>query len=324
MNVRRLALLAGILVASLTLTGCQTASSGGSASTHQLTVGFSQVGAESGWRTANTKDIRAAFAHANITLKFSDAQQQQENQIATIRAYIQQRVNVIAFSPVVESGWDTVLKEAKTAGIPVVLTDRAIDTSDSSLFVTRLGSDFVREGQKAGEWATKEFATSTSVNVIEIEGTTGSAPTIGRRTGFARAIGTDSKFKIIATQDGGFTRSGGEQAMEALLKAHPDVDLVYSQNDDMALGAIQAIEAAGKRPGIDIKVESIDATRDGMTALAAGKINFIVECNPLLGAGLVTVVKAIAAGKHVPKLVISQERTFTREQAIRALPTRKY
>jgi len=323
-NLRKVALVASILASSLVLSGCQAASADGSGSGGAITVGFSQVGAESGWRTANTKDIRAAFAHAHITLKFSDAQQQQENQIATIRAYIQQRVSVIAFSPVVESGWDTVLKEAKAAGIPVVLTDRAIDTSDPSLYVTRLGSDFVKEGEKAGQWATKEFASATSVNVIEIEGTTGSAPTIGRRTGFANAIGHDPKFHIIATQDGGFTRSGGEQAMEALLKAHPGVDLVYSQNDDMALGAIQAIEAAGKKPGTDIKVESIDATHDGMEALAEGKINFIVECNPLLGAGLVKVVTEIVAGKHVPKWLVSSERTFTREQAIRALPTRKY
>ncbi|MFD1152753.1 ABC transporter substrate-binding protein, partial [Saccharothrix hoggarensis] len=213
-------------------------------------------------------------------LKFSDAQQKQENQIKAIRSYIQQKVDVIAFSPVVETGWDTVLLEAKRANIPVILTDRAIDSDDSTLYKTFLGSDFVEEGKKAGEWLKANAAGAK--NVVELQGTTGAAPAIDRKKGFEDAI-AGSDLKIVATQTGDFTRSGGKQVMEAFLKSVPQIDVVYAHNDDMGLGAIEAIKAAGKVPGKDIKIITVDAVKDGMTALAAGEINFIVECNPLLG-----------------------------------------
>ncbi|MCX7520813.1 ABC transporter substrate-binding protein [Microbacterium sp. STN6] len=310
------------------LAGC-TASGGASADgpkdTKDLVVGFAQVGAESGWRTANTKDIQSSFKEAGITLKFSDAQQKQENQIKAIRSYIQQKVDVIAFSPVVESGWDTVLKEAKNAGIPVVLTDRAVDSKDTSLYETFLGSDFVTEGKKAGEWALNEFKdASGTVPIIQLEGTTGSAPAIDRTKGFADAIAANPNLKIVASQTGDFTRSGGKQVMEALLKAHPDVKLLWAQNDDMGLGAIEAIEAAGKVPGKDIKIITADATHDGMQAAADGKINFIVECNPLMGKQLIEIVKKINKGEDVPKRIVTDETTFTSAQAKEALPSRKY
>jgi len=312
----------------IALAGC-TASGGASADgpkdTKDLVVGFAQVGAESGWRTANTKDIQGSFKEAGITLKFSDAQQKQENQIKAIRSYIQQKVDVIAFSPVVESGWDTVLKEAKNAGIPVVLTDRAVDSKDTSLYETFLGSDFVTEGKKAGEWALNEFKDANgTVPIIQLEGTTGSAPAIDRTKGFADAIAANPNLKIVASQTGDFTRSGGKQVMEALLKAHPDVKLLWAQNDDMGLGAIEAIEAAGKVPGKDIKIITADATHDGMQAAADGKINFIVECNPLMGKQLIEIVKKINKGEDVPKRIVTDETTFTSAQAKEALPSRKY
>ena len=290
-----------------------------------IVVGFAQVGAESGWRTANTKSIQGAFEEAGIELKFSDAQQKQENQIKAIRSYIQQKVDVIAFSPVVESGWDTVLNEAKTAGIPVVLTDRAVDSSDESLYVTFLGSDFVEEGKKAGDWVVKEYADSSDpVKIVQLEGTTGSAPAIDRAEGFKTAISGESKFEVVASQTGDFTRAGGKQVAEALLKSNPDVDLIYAHNDDMGLGAIEAIEAAGKVPGQDIKIVTVDAVKDGMTALAEGKINFIVECSPLLGPQLMDVAQKIKAGESVPKRILTEETTFTAEQAKAALPSRQY
>ncbi len=304
----------------LALTGCTGSTGSGST----LVVGFSQVGAENGWRTANTNDIQSAFKTAGITLKFSNAEQQQDNQIAAIRSYIQQRVNVIAFSPVVETGWDTVLKEAKAAHIPVILTDRSISTKDKSLYVSLIGSNFLLEGQRAGKWAATEFAGTSQVNMLEIDGTTGAAPTIDRKTGFQDGVGHDPKFTLVGEQDGDFTRAGGEQVMEAELKAHPDINFVYAENDDMALGAIQAIEAAGEVPGKDIKIVSVDATHDGMEALASGKINFIVECSPLLGAELVKVVKEVAAGKTVPRRIVTVETTFDQAEAVAALPTRKY
>jgi len=311
------------------LAGC--ASGGGGAAAEgpkpidELVVGFAQVGAESGWRTANTKDIQASFEDAGIELKFSDAQQKQENQIKAIRSYIQQGVDYIAFSPVVETGWDAVLNEAKAAGIPVVLTDRAVDSKDTSLYVSFLGSDFIEEGKKAGLWVLDEYKDVTEpVNIVQLEGTTGAAPAIDRAEGFADVIRQNPNLKVVASQTGDFTRAGGKQVMEAMLKSNPDIDLVYAHNDDMGLGAIEAIEAAGLKPGEDIKIVTVDAVHDGMQALADGKINFIVECSPLLGKQLVDIIKTLNDGGSVEPRIITEETTFNQEQAIEALPDRQY
>jgi galactofuranose transport system substrate-binding protein len=312
-------------VVSVVSLGALTACAGGGSSASdqdQLTLGFAQVGAESGWRTANTKSVKESAKEAGINLKFSDAQQKQENQIKAIRSYILQRVDVIAFSPVVETGWDAVLMEAQRANIPVILTDRAVD-SDSSLYETFLGSDFVKEGLKAGEWLVDNSGQEPA-NVVEIQGTTGSAPAIDRKEGFEKAISGAPNIEIVASQTGDFTRSGGKQVMEAFLKSEPEIDVVYAHNDDMGLGAIEAIEEAGMVPGKDIKIITVDAVKDGMKALAAGKINYIVECNPLLGDQLMQLVKKVAAGQEVPKRVVTEETTFTQEQAKAALPSRKY
>jgi simple sugar transport system substrate-binding protein len=305
--------------------GADTASSSSAPADKKIVLGFSQVGAESGWRTANTKSIQESAAAAGIELKFSDAQQKQENQIKAIRSFIQQKVDVIAFSPVVESGWDTVLKEVKDAGIPVILTDRAIDSSDDSLYVSFLGSDFVEEGRRAGRWVVEQFKDHEGdVNIVELQGTVGSAPAIDRKAGFEEIIGADPKFKIIASQTGDFTRAKGKEVMQAFLKAHKDIDVLYAHNDDMALGAIQAIEAAGLKPGEDIIIVSVDGIRDAFVAASEGKINFIVECNPLLGPQLMDLVKKIVAGEPVPKRIVTEERTFTIEEATAELPNRQY
>ncbi len=288
----------------------------------KIVMGFAQVGAESGWRTANTKSVQESAAAAGIELQFSDAQQKQENQLKAIRSFIQQKVDVIAFSPVVETGWDAVLLEAKRAGIPVILTDRAVDSEDDTLYETFLGSDFVEEGKKAGQWLIDN--TQGAVNVVELQGTTGAAPAIDRKEGFESVIAARPDIKIVATQSGDFTRAGGKQVMEAFLQSNPDIDVVYAHNDDMGLGAIEAIKAAGKKPGVDIKIISVDAVKDGMTALANGEINFIVECNPLLGPQLMELAKKVVAGEEVPKRVVTEETTFTQEQAKAALPERKY
>jgi galactofuranose transport system substrate-binding protein len=304
--------------------GAGAAASGGAAGSHAIVMGFSQVGAESGWRTANTKSVQEAAKTAGIELKFSDAQQKQENQIKAIRSYIQQKVDVIAFSPVVETGWDTVLLEAKRANIPVILTDRAVDSEDKTLYKTFLGSDFVTEGKKAGEWLVQNSKGQSKVNVVELQGTTGAAPAIDRKEGFAEAIKAAPQIKVIASQTGDFTRSGGKQVMEAFLKSNPDIDVVYAHNDDMGLGAIEAIEAAGKVPGKDIKIITVDAVHDGMQALADGKINFIVECNPLLGPQLMDLAKKVVAGDSVPKRVVTEETTFDQAQATKVLADRQY
>ncbi|SCG55036.1 ABC transporter substrate-binding protein [Micromonospora halophytica] len=317
-------LAAGLLATGLS--GCGNSDTGGDAGgTDKIVLGFSQVGAESGWRTANTNSIKEAAGAAGIELKFDDAQQKQENQIKAIRNFIQQKVDVIAFSPVVESGWDTVLKEARDAKIPVILTDRSVDSADKTLYQTFIGSDFVKEGRLSGEWLVEQTRSATGpVNIVELQGTTGSAPANDRRKGFAEAIAANPNLKVVASQSGDFTRAGGKQVMEQFLKANPKIDVLFAHNDDMGLGALEAITAAGKVPGKDITIITIDAVKDGMQALADGKFNFIAECSPLLGPQLMDLVKKVHAGESVPTRVETEETTFTVEQAKAALPTRKY
>jgi galactofuranose transport system substrate-binding protein len=315
-----------LLVGVTALAGC---SDSDASADDKVVMGFAQVGAESGWRTANTDSIKDSAADAGFELKFSDAQGKQENQIKAIRSYIQQKVDVIAFSPVVETGWDAVLQEAKRAGIPVILTDRAVDTEDTSLYETFLGSDFVLEGEKAGEWLVENAGDADvdgdgDINVVQLEGTTGAAPAIDRAEGFASAIAADPSIEVTASQTGDFTRDGGKQVMESFLNSEDGIDVVFAHNDDMGLGAIEAIEAAGLEPGVDVKIITVDAVHDGMAALAEGKINFIVECNPLLGPQLMDLAEQVLDGKEVPERVVTEETTFTQEQAAEVLPDRKY
>ncbi|WP_457282347.1 ABC transporter substrate-binding protein [Polaromonas sp. P5_D5] len=291
-----------------------------------IVLGFSQVGAESEWRTANTESIKSAAKDAGIELKFSDAQQKQENQIKAIRSFIAQKVDVIAFSPVVESGWETVLREAKAAKIPVVLTDRSVNVKDTSLYVSFMGSDFVEEGRKAGRWLVEKMkGTSGQVNIVELQGTVGSAPAIDRKKGFEEIIKADPKFKIIRSQTGDFTRAKGKEVMEAFLKAEgKKINVLFAHNDDMAIGAIQAIEEAGMKPAKDITIISIDAVKGAFEAMMAGKLNVSVECSPLLGPQLMAAVKDIKAGKSVQKRIVTEEGIFPMEVAAKEFPKRKY
>ena len=292
-----------------------------------LVIGFSQVGAESEWRTANTRSIKEAAKSAGVTLRFADAQQRQENQVKAIRSFIAQRVDIIAFSPVVESGWETVLREAKNAKIPVILTDRAVSVSDPSLYATLIGSDFVEEGRRAGRWLLDRArkAPGKTFNIVELQGTVGSAPAIDRKKGFEEVIKTNPALKIVRSQTGDFTRTKGKEVMEAFLKAQgKSIDVLYAHNDDMAIGAIQAIEEAGLKPGVDILVISIDGVKGAFQAMAAGKLNVTVECNPLLGPQLMAIAKDVAAGKPVPKRIAVKEGVFTADMAARELPNRKY
>lgn len=292
-----------------------------------LTMGFSQVGAESEWRTANTASIKAAAKAAGITLKFADAQQKQENQVKAIRSFIAQKVDVIAFSPVVESGWDTVLKEAKAAGIPVILTDRAVKVADASLYVSFIGSDFVEEGRKAAKWLVERAAKTpnASLNIVELQGTVGSAPAIDRKKGFEEGIKAHPKLQIIRSQSGEFTRAKGKEVMESFLKQRDKkIDVLFAHNDDMAIGAIQAIEEAGLKPGQDIVIISIDGVRGAFEAMKAGKLNVTVECNPLLGPQLMRLAQDVVAKKPVEKRITVEEGVFPAEVAARELPNRKY
>lgn len=290
----------------------------------KLTLGFAQVGAESEWRTANTASIKDAAKAAGIELKFSDAQQKQENQIKAIRSFIAQKVDVIGFAPVVTTGWDTVLKEAKAAKIPVILTDRSIETKDESLYVTMIGSDFTEEGRKAGKWLLENYKGQGDVNIVELQGTVGSAPAIERQKGFMEVIKANPKFKVTRSQTGDFTRAKGKEVMEAFLKADANINVLFAHNDDMAIGAIQAIEAAGKKPGKDIIIVSVDAVKGAFEAMMAGKMNVSVECNPQLGPQLMEIVKDVVAGKSLPKRINTKESVFPMETAAKEFPNRKY
>lgn len=299
----------------------------------KIVVGFSQIGAESAWRVANTESIVSeAKKIPDVELKFSDAQQKQENQIKAIRSFIAQGVDVIAFSPVVETGWEPVLKEAKRARIPVILTDRAVDTDDDSLWVTFMGSDFVEEGRRAARWLVenydkvkKEGKSSDTINIVELQGTVGSAPAIDRKVGFEEVLKKHPNFKIIKSQSGDFTRSKGKEVMEAFLKAEgKKIDVLYGHNDDMAIGAIQAIEEYGLKPGKDIIIISIDAVRGAFEAMVEGKLNCTVECSPLLGPQLFAAVKDLMNGKELPRRIVTEEGVFPKEIAQKVLPTRKY
>jgi simple sugar transport system substrate-binding protein len=325
---RTFAAVIGIAAVTAAVAACGSGKApegGGGGTGGATTLGFAQVGAESGWRTANTQSIKTAAQAAGIDLKFADANGEQEKQISAIRSFIQQGVDVIAFSPVVRTGWDAVLLEAKNSKIPVILTDRAIDTQEKDVYKTFIGADFVEEGKRAGAWVADQYAGAPGqVDIVQLEGTTGADPAIDRDTGFKQGISSNPNLRIVASQTGDFTRSGGKQVMEALLKSTPKIDVVFAQNDDMGLGAMEAIEAAGKVPGKDIKIVAVDATHDGMQALADGKFNYIVECNPLLGPKLMDLVKQVAAGEQVPDRVVVPDEAFDQQQAIKALPGRQY
>ncbi len=318
-------------IAAFSLLACSMVA-GSAFAGKKIVVGFSQIGAESAWRVANTDSIVSeAKSRSNIELKFSDAQQKQENQIKAIRSFISQGVDVIAFSPVVETGWEPVLKEAKRARIPVILSDRAVDVQDDSLWVTFMGSDFVEEGRRAGRWLMENYGrlknpgkSDKAVNVVELQGTVGSAPAIDRKDGFLE-VTKGSAFKIIKSQSGDFTRAKGKEVMEAFLKSEgKNIDVLYAHNDDMALGAIQAIEAYGLKPGKDIIIVSVDAVRGAFEAMIEGKINCTVECSPLLGPQLFDAVEDLVAGKKLPKRIVTNESVFPAETAKETLPTRKY
>ncbi|USB34383.1 ABC transporter substrate-binding protein [Paenibacillus sp. YPG26] len=291
-----------------------------------LVLGFSQVGSESAWRAANTKSIKEAAKQASVELLFEDAQQKQENQIQAIRSFITRRVDVIGFSPVVESGWEEVLKEAKDAGIPVIITDRSVNVADPSLYITLIGSNFTEEGRKAGKYVLDKMRLVRGpIQIAEIQGTLNSAPAIDRKKGFEEMISRNPAMSIVASDTGDFTRESGKAIMTGYLKKYgKDIQVLYSHNDDMAFGAIEAIEEAGLRPGNDIVIVSVDGGKEAFQAMLAGKLNCTVECNPLLGPQLIQAAKEVVAGHTLPKRIVTREGVFTKGTAARAIENRKY
>ena len=283
-----------------------------------ITVGFSQVGAESDWRTANTESMKSTFSEENgYELIFDDAQQKQENQLTAIR-------NFILLAPVTETGWDTVLQEAKDADIPVIIVDRMVDVSDDSLYTTWIGTDSLLEGRKAAEWlnayTTAKGIDAKDVNIVDIQGTIGSTAQIGRSKGLEEGV-DNYGWNLLAQQSGEFTQAKGQEVMESMLKQYDNINVVYCENDNEAFGAIDAIEAAGKTVGSDIAngeimVMSFDTTNAGLTDTLAGKIACDVECNPLHGPRAEELIKALEAGEEVEKLNYVDEEIFATDDTV--------
>ncbi|HEX7556644.1 MAG TPA: ABC transporter substrate-binding protein [Leptolinea sp.] len=283
-----------------------------------MTMCFPQLGAESDWRTADTASFKETAGELGVRLIFSDAQQKQENQISALRACIQQGVDVIALPPVVEDGWDAVLKEAKTANIPVIIVDRSV-SADKSMYAAHIGSNMELEGEKAG----KEMNTllPNGGKIVELSGTTGSGAATGRAEGFRKTL--NKNIEIVATQTGNFTRAEGKPVMEAFLKSNPDIQGAFIHNDDMAIGAIEAIKAAGKKPG-DLKIVSVDGTRGGFQAMVDGWVQADVECNPLLGPQTMEMALNILNGKPFETETLTKESVYYPDKAAELLPSRKY
>jgi len=307
------------------LTAC-SAGDFGAPSERKIVLGLSQVVTTANWNATNTESIRQAARDAGIDVRVEDAHRSQENQVAALRAFVRQHVDVIALSPVVETGWETVLREIRAAGIPVILTDRTIEVSDDSLYVSLIGSDFIEEGRRAGRWLLEHTRDlPDEIDIVELQGTVGSAPANDRKQGFAEIIAADPRYRIIRSQSGDFSRETGKRVMEDFLRAEGRrIRVLYAHSDSMALGAIEAIEAAGFDPGHDILVISIEGSREGLKAIVAGKLNVSVECTPLFGPQLVEAVNALTAGKAIPRRIITTEAIFTAENAARELARRKY
>jgi galactofuranose transport system substrate-binding protein len=333
--MRGLRVLCLVMILSSALMGCgqpqqsfsvqptATTSAGQPKKTYEdLVIGYAQLGAESEWRTANTASVKETAEQLGIELKFSDAQQKQDNQIRAIRSFIAQKVDVIGVPPIVETGWREVFEEANLAGIPIILVDRRADVPED-LYVTYLGSNFLEEGRNAGRVMVE--LTDGKANIVELVGTVGSAPANDRYRGFREIIRDYPDMKVIDSESGDFTVAKGREVMRAFLDRHGNtITALYAHNDDMALGAIQAIEEYGLRPGLDIKIVSVDAARGAFEAMIAGKLNATVECNPLLGPQFFELALKVANGEPVPKWVPSQEGIFFPEDAKDILPTRKY
>lgn len=289
----------------------------------RIVLGFSQLGDESEWRTASSNDIRRAAEDAGIQLIFENAKQQQFNQIMAIRSFILTGVDIIAFCPIVEQGWDNVLEEAQAAGIPVIVVDRRIETEREDLYTAFIGSDFHREGVKAGEWMVERFAhVEAPIRVAEISGTPHSSPTIGRYEGLREVLRDNPKFEIVISVSGDFMRSKGRESMELILQEVPDVDILFAHNDDMALGAIEIMEEFGIQPGVDIVVVSVDAQVSAVEALRKGQINCLIELTPYMGDGLMELIFNIVNGEPFTRYTYTVTRVFTDRDDFDTLPMR--
>ncbi len=293
----------------------------------RLLLGFSQIGSESAWRIGNTRDIEEKADIYNIGLMLENANQKQENQIAAIRRFIAYKVDVIAFSPIVEEGWDNVLQEAKDAGIPVILVDRDINTEKEGLTTCLIGADFYNEGVMAANYLIRKADSleMEQVNIVEITGTQNSTPMRQRQAGFFDTIAGDERMTVLESIDGDFLKSRGAECMRYLLEKYGDgIDVVFSHNDEMTLGALPEIEKAGFAPGKDVIIISIDGGQEAIDVLKEGRINCVVECTPKLGKALMETALKLKAGQEVDTLIHPEEQFFSDEQDTSLIAARGY
>lgn len=275
-----------------------------------VVVGFSQVGAESDWRNANTQSMMEAFSEKNgYRLIFDDAQQKQERQITAIRNFIHQGVDYIVLAPTTVKGWDTVLTEAKTAGVPVIIVDRMIETEDDSLFTCWIGSDFRREGDAAVAWMEQHFS-DEPLRIVHLQGNIGSSAQIGRTEGLDAGLAANPQWTLVYRDTADFTQAKGQELVEQLLAQNMAFDVIFSENDNMAYGAIDALKNAGLTPGRDVTIISFDANHAALEMVMAGEISYDVECNPLHGPRVQAIIEKLEAGETPPKLTFVEESAF--------------
>ncbi len=299
---------------------------------HGIIVGFSQIGAESAWRTCNTRSVQDAAAEKGVQLVYDNAEQKQENQIKAIRSFIAYQVDVIVFVPIVTGGWDNVLQEARDAGIPVLVTDRKIDVADQSLYAGFIGTDSLKEGRNAGQFVLDKFEnerklfdqTQEPINIVELFGTEGSSVALGRAEGFREVLKEHPEFRILYSKSGDFLRSKGYELAVEFLDMYEDIDVIFSHNDGMTLGAIEAMEEKGLRPGTDIVIVTIDAQQAAIDALREGKVNCVIECNPKTGPEIIKLAERLAAGESIPRVQYVHEEVFYETDDLSLIEPRGY
>lgn len=297
-----------------------------------IIVGFSQIGAESAWRTCNTRSVQEAAAAQGVQLVYDNAEQKQENQIKALRSFIAYQVDVIVFVPIVTDGWDNVLQEARDAGIPVLVTDRKIHVEDQSLYAGFIGTDSLTEGRNAGFFVLDKFKDKQGlldgkkehINIVELAGTVGSSVAIGRAEGFREVLDSHPEYRIIYSKSGDFLRSKGYELAVEFLDMHDDIDVIYSHNDGMTLGVIEAMEERGIQPGKDIVIITIDAQQAAIDALREGKVNCVIECNPKTGPEIIKLAQDLAAGEPIPRLQYVHEEVFYETDDLSLIEPRGY
>lgn len=290
-----------------------------------IIVGFAQLGSESAWRLADTESVKNAAKDAQVNLIFENAEGSQEQQKSFIRDFIIQKVDVIILPPLVATGWDDILKDAKDAGIPVILADRTIKPDNTELYSVFIGEDFFFEGEKAAKWLVEHVNPNKKINIVELRGLAGSAPAEDRAKGFRKIIANYPNITVIDSVAGDFIKAQGKLQMAKLLKKHgKNINVVFAHNDDMALGAIESIEEKGLKPGKDILVISVDGGRAALQAVKDGKLNVSAECTPMLGPKLMETAIKLYKKESVPKKIFMEEKVFTTENVDKELPLRPY